>query len=87
MLPAEIATRAAAVRLDKKELAALAQVSHKQVVQITRGTASPRLNTLQAIEAAMLAEELRLRDYLIGLHGLPRNGSGSEPIPAEGGAA
>jgi predicted transcriptional regulator len=68
MLPETIRGRAVAVRLGKKELSELAHLSQKSTGMILRGDSSPRLNNLQALERAVIAEEIRLRDYLLALH-------------------
>lgn len=68
MLPDTIRDRAIAVRLGKKELSELAHLSQKSTGMILRGDSSPRLNNLQALERAVVAEELRLRAYLLVLH-------------------
>jgi hypothetical protein len=78
MLPETIRDRALAVRLGKKELSELAKLSQKSTGMIMRGQSSPRLNNLQALERAVVAEEIRLRDYLLALHPV---------IPLELGAA
>lgn len=71
MLPAEIRERAEAIRLGKKELSDLSGLSERTTGQIMREQRSPRLDNLQALERALLAQELSLRDYLIALHGVP----------------
>jgi hypothetical protein len=68
MLPEDIGQRCSAIRLDKKALAGLASLSQKSAGMILRGQSSPRLVNLQALERAVIAEELRLRDYLNTLH-------------------
>jgi hypothetical protein len=68
MLPRTVLQRATAIRLDKKALAAMAGLSQKSVGMTLREQSSPRLNNLQAMEASVVAEELRLRDYLNALH-------------------
>jgi hypothetical protein len=74
MLPETIRDRALAVRLGKKELSSLSGLSEKSTGMILRGASSPRLNNLQALERAVIAEEIRLRDYLFGLHPLAKEG-------------
>lgn len=68
MLPGTILERAHAIRLDKKALAGLAGLSQKSVGMTLREQSSPRLNNLQAMERALVADEIRLRDYLLTLH-------------------
>jgi hypothetical protein len=70
MLPEQIAERSEAIRLDKKALARLAKLSQKSTGMTLRGQSSPRLNNLQALERAIVAEEIRLRDYLLAIHPL-----------------
>jgi hypothetical protein len=72
MLPDAIAQRSEAIRLDKKRLARLANLSQKSTGMTLRGQSSPRLSNLLQLEKALLGEELRLRDYLLSLHPLPR---------------
>lgn len=68
MLPGTILERASVIRLDKKALAGMAGLSQKSVGMTLREQSSPRLNNLQAMEAALIREELRLRDHLNALH-------------------
>lgn len=68
MLPGTILERARAIRLDKKALGAHAGISQKQTGLIMRGESSPRLDTFHKLESALIAEELRLRDYLLSIH-------------------
>lgn len=73
MLPGTILERAAAIRLDKKALAGMAGLSQKSVGMTLREQSSPRLNNLQAMEAALVREELRLRDHLNSLHPIEKS--------------
>lgn len=73
MLPGTIMERASAVRLDKKALATMAGLSQKSVGMTLREQSSPRFSNLQKMEAALLAEELRMRDYLLSLHPVHNN--------------
>ena len=68
MLPAEMLHRAAMIRLDRKALARTAGLSQKSVRMTLTEQSSPRLDTLQSMERAVIAEELRLRDHLLSLH-------------------
>ncbi len=77
MSPEEMAVRARAVRLEDKEVAAAAGVGENTISRTFSGKTNPLLLTARAIEAAIVSEELRLRDYLIGLHGVP------QAVPAE----
>ena len=76
MLPATMSDRCDAIRLDKKALAGLASLSQKSAGMILRGQSSPRLNNLQALERAVVTEELRLRDYLLSIHPLAESDGG-----------
>lgn len=91
MSPEQMAERARAVRLEDKVIAAAAGIGENTVFRTFAGKTRPLLLTAKAIEAAIVTEELRLRDYLIGLHGVPaaKNSSDAGLISdrAEGGAA
>jgi transcriptional regulator with XRE-family HTH domain len=89
MSPEELAERARVIRLEDKAVAAAAGIAENTVSRTFGGKTQPLLITCRAIEAAILAEELRLRDYLFALHGAPqapsaqqRNSPEPEPIPA-----
>lgn len=74
MSPEEISNRARAVRLDRKALAGLSGRSEKAVGMTLGGKSSPRYDSLVAIENALTADEIRLRDYLLALHPLAKEG-------------
>lgn len=60
--------RASAIRLGQKQLADAAGLSHKSVNQILGGRSGGRHDSVVAIETALAAEEIRLRDHLLSLH-------------------
>ncbi len=76
--PAEIETRCAAIRLQKKELAFLAGRHLNTVVNLLHGRGS-RADTLAAIGRVLVEEELRLRDYLVKRHPLAVEPGREEP--------
>lgn len=84
----QIKRRAAAIGLKMNDVAARAGVPPSTAHAKTRDgrDRDVRSSTLAKLSEAVIGRELELRDYLIGLHGVPGNGSGSVPIPAEGGA-
>lgn len=67
MDPAEIKARSAAIRLSGKDLAQAAPCSLTTVYNLFSGDAG-RSDTLKRIGAALVAEELRMRDHLLALH-------------------
>lgn len=68
MQPSEIETRRKSIRLALKELAPLVPLGHNALADTLKERTSPHPVTRQAIEQALVREELRLRDYLLGLH-------------------
>ncbi|WP_107344454.1 hypothetical protein [Rhodopseudomonas palustris] len=89
----QIKERAAAVRLTMNDVARLAGLPASTAHAKARDgrIRDVRSSTLAKLSSAVIAEELRQRDYLVGLHGLPAepavpeapgNGSEHEPIPA-----
>lgn len=97
MRPAEIAARAAVIRLDRPDLAQMAGISNRSTRLIFSGQRpGARISTIEALENALVAEERRLLRHLLDVHGVPadwhglaqqRIGSESEPIPAAAGEA
>jgi predicted transcriptional regulator len=83
MQPADLARRVKAIRLATRELGQLACVDNMTVRRVADGTSDPRVSTLEKIEAALVAEELRLRDYLVALHGVPEGLGRSCTVQAE----
>lgn len=77
MSPEQIRERAKAIRLGRKALAGQSNLSEKAVGQILNGVSGGQHGSVVAIENALVADELRLRDYLLGLH----------PVASEGGPA
>lgn len=71
MRPETIRDRASALRLSKKALAQATGLAEMTIGRTLRGATSPNLTTCDEIGQAIVAEELRLRDYLVGLHPLP----------------
>lgn len=65
------------LRLPLRELAPLVPMGHNAVSDALKGRSSPHPVTRQAIEAAISAEERRLRDHLLGLHPLSTSGAAS----------
>lgn len=70
MQPNEIETRRQLIRLPLKKLAPLVPLSENALGDVLRCRTSPHPVTQQAIERAVLGEEVRLRDYLLELHPL-----------------
>jgi len=68
MSPDHLADRARKIRLTDKALGELAGCAENTVNRTLTGKTRPLLDTAQAIEAALTAEECRLRDYLLTLH-------------------
>lgn len=66
---AQIKQRCAAIRLHGQDLARAAHCSTTTVYNLFGGDAG-RTDTLQRLSGALVAEELRLRDHLLGLHPL-----------------
>jgi transcriptional regulator with XRE-family HTH domain len=72
MNPTEINTRRTRLRLSQQELADLAGLDGMTVWRTFQGRSRPLNETVQKMNDALTAEELRLRDHLITLHGLPQ---------------
>jgi AcrR family transcriptional regulator len=66
-----ISTRAKQVGYDVKNLACAAGVAESTVYRAITGKNDLKTGTLRRLYEALAAHELALRDYLIGLHGLP----------------
>lgn len=62
--PRTLRQRAEDIRLSSKELAALAGVDEDTVYNVFNARTDPRLSTIEKIEAALTAEEARLREQL-----------------------
>ncbi|GLI25620.1 transcriptional regulator with XRE-family HTH domain [Xanthobacter flavus] len=67
----DIVTRASAVRLPQSRIAELSGLHKSTVERTLNGKTDPLHKTLERMEKAVVQEELRLRDYLVGLHGTP----------------
>lgn len=63
-----IRERAVRIRLGQKQLAAKARLSQKSVNMILNGKSGGHHASVVAIDEALTAEELALRDYLLALH-------------------
>lgn len=63
-----IRERAAAIRLSNKTLAELTGLVEMTIGRTLNGRTAPSAKTRDALEAAVLAEEIRLRDYLNTIH-------------------
>lgn len=68
----EIKSRADAIRLPMGHLADLAGVAPSSITRALQG-GTLYATTLKRLEDALLAEEARLRDYLVSLHGCPES--------------
>ncbi len=75
MRPEEIRDRAAAVRLSNKTLSEMTGLVENTIGRTFSRSTSPNLSTCDLLENAVVAEEIRLRDYLLGLHPLDRANS------------
>jgi DNA-binding phage protein len=69
-----IAERAAAIRLGTGDLQKRTGLTAHTVGRTLNGRTEPRHSTFLQIEKAVVDEELRLRDYLLGLHPVKREG-------------
>ena len=69
MEAAQIAIRCTAIRMRRGDLARCAGL-HANTVSNLLGGSSVMSGSLVAATAALLDEELRLRDYLLGIHPL-----------------
>jgi predicted transcriptional regulator len=68
MRPDDIRDRAAAIRLSNKALAVATGLVENTIGRTLCGRTSPNLTTCDLLGTAVLAEEIRLRDYLLALH-------------------
>ena len=68
MSPETIAERARAIRLSDKALGEASGLAENTVYRTLAGITRPMLDTANALSDAVVAEELRLRDYLLSLH-------------------
>lgn len=71
MEPTEIASRARKLRLSHVELARRAKVTPETISRFLNDRQQPYHLTRTSVTAAIVAEELALRDYLVALHGVP----------------
>ena len=68
MRPDEIRDRAATIRLSHKALAEATGLVENTIGRTLGGRTSPNLTTCDLLENAVVTEEVRLRNYLLGLH-------------------
>lgn len=68
MRPELIRERASRIRLSRKALAEATGLVEMTIGRTLSGQTSPNMTTFDAIESALVAEEIRLRDYLLSLH-------------------
>jgi transcriptional regulator with XRE-family HTH domain len=68
MRPETIRDRVQAIRLPLKDLARASGLNEMTAIRTLRATTSPLQTTADALSDALIAEELRLRDYLNALH-------------------
>lgn len=68
MSPETIRERAFRIRLGQKQIAVASRLSQKSVNMILNGRSGGRHDSVVAIDEALTAEELALRDYLLALH-------------------
>lgn len=71
LTPSEIAARADAIRLKGAALALAANLPGNAAARTLHG-ARPSYDRVEALSTALIQEEVRLRDYLIGLHPIER---------------
>lgn len=71
IMHADLASRIERIRLPHSDLAERALVNKHTISRILTGSNVPLVSTIGKLQAALEAEELALRDYLIRLHGLP----------------
>ncbi len=67
----EIRKRVAAINLSLSGLARRAGVEPSVVLRGCAGKHEPKISTLRKIGDPLIAEEIRLRDYLLELHPVP----------------
>jgi transcriptional regulator with XRE-family HTH domain len=63
-----IRERAARIRLPRKALAEASGLTEMTIGRTLNGATTPNMTTFEKIESVVIAEELRLRDYLLTLH-------------------
>lgn len=68
--PEEIVERRKAIRFPPKEHAIVAGLAEHIAVRTLNRRQRPTFDNVAALSKALTAEEIRLRDYLIGLHPL-----------------
>lgn len=76
MSPETIATRARAIRLSDKALGGAAGLAENTVYRTLSRRTRPLQDTAEMLSSALVAEELRLRDYLLTLHPVTSNNEG-----------
>lgn len=71
LTPVEIARRADAIRLKGAALASAASLPGNAVARTLNGS-RPSYDRVEALSNALIREEKRMRDYLVGLHPLDK---------------
>ena len=74
---AEMRERIDRLRIDVKALAVSAGLNRHTVDKVLAGGVDPRVSTVEALDAALVAEERALFDWLVSLH--PK--ANSQPPP------
>lgn len=69
----DLAARIARIRLPQTKIAAATKLDEDTVSRALRARRGCLNSTAIKIEQVVVAEELRLRDHLIALHGIPEN--------------
>jgi predicted transcriptional regulator len=68
MVSPTFANRIKALRLPLKVLSAACGLPMNTISRVAVGVVDPRQSTVERIDRALIAEELRLRDYLLSIH-------------------
>lgn len=76
--------RAAAIRLPLTLLAAGAGLDKHTVVRLRQRARNVRHRTIARVRAALEREEIKLRDHLIALHGLPTHPALDRAVAKDG---
>lgn len=74
MRPETIRERCFQIRWRNKAIAQATGLAEMTIGRTLSGSTSPNMTTFEQIEAAVVAEELRLRDYLLTLHPVKEEG-------------
>lgn len=73
----ELEARRLAIRFQRGELAFASDCDQNTVSKVLLGKTGTRVSTLTAMENALIAEEIRLRDYLLSIHPLAEVAGGN----------